>query len=138
MGHSRFGSWTGYKGWAAIGGRLRQVSIGKGGVQWGVASNDTIWTRTTGGWRHVNGKAKNHHKKMRKNKKTSAKAKKIMKKKVSKRIIKRMKKKAPKRVSKWLIRWRLRWARLHRGKHYKGHHVRRHYKKNTHVPKKLR
>merc|ERR1711957_892797 len=54
--HSRFGSWTGYKGWAAIGGRLRQVAIGKNGVQWGVAANDTIWTRkTSGGWRHVNG-----------------------------------------------------------------------------------
>merc|ERR1712086_1193793 len=54
--HSRFGSWTGYKGWAAIGGRLRQTSIGKNGVQWGIATNDTIWTRTTGGWRHVAGR----------------------------------------------------------------------------------
>merc|ERR1712054_327260 len=54
--HSRFGSWKRYYGWAAIGGRLRQVSIGKNGVQWGVAMNDTIWTRTTGGWRHVNGR----------------------------------------------------------------------------------
>merc|ERR1712187_61111 len=54
--NSRFGSWTGYKGWAAIGGRLRQVAIGKNGVQWGVATNDTIWTRTTGGWRHVGGR----------------------------------------------------------------------------------
>merc|ERR1711976_273827 len=54
--NSRFGSWTIYYGWAAIGGRLRQVSIGKNGVQWGVAMNDTIWTRTTGGWRHVNGR----------------------------------------------------------------------------------
>merc|ERR1711935_937748 len=65
--HSRFGSWTGYKGWAAIGGRLRQTSIGKNGVQWGVASNDTIWTRTTGQWKVIPGRltqlsvGKNHN-----------------------------------------------------------------------------
>merc|ERR1711981_1138435 len=51
----RYG-WTGYHGWSGIGGRLRQVSIGKNGVQWGVAANDTIWTRTTGGWRNVRGR----------------------------------------------------------------------------------
>merc|ERR1712072_678767 len=48
--------WTGYHGWSAIGGRLRQIAIGKNGVQWGIATNDTIYYRTTGAWKNVRGR----------------------------------------------------------------------------------